>query len=66
MQNEQCLVNGSKGVVQHKQKERKLFDIFLKNGNIRRLKEEERRKCGLNLGISNVFKELQVKLKWSP
>ncbi len=38
-------------MVQHKQKQ-KAFDILLKNGNIRGLKEEQR-ECGFNLEISN-------------
>ena len=29
--------------------ERKSFDFLLKNGNVRRLKEEERRECEYNL-----------------
>ena len=44
------LGNDSKGMVQHKQKSRNHFDILLKNYNIRRLKEEEQKECGFNLG----------------
>ena len=36
--------------------ERKPFDFLLKNGNVRGLKEEERRECEFNLLISNEFK----------
>ena len=36
-------------------KERKSFNILLKNGNIIRVKGEQR-ECGFNLGISNEFK----------
>ena len=42
-------------MVQHKQ-EWKLFEILLKNGNLRGLKEEKQGECGFNLGISNEFK----------
>ena len=33
-------------------KERKIFAILLKNGNVRWLKEEKRRECEFNLEIS--------------
>ena len=33
--------------------ERKPFDFLLKNGNVRGLKEEERKECEFNLWISN-------------
>ena len=36
--------------------ERKPFDFLLKNGNVRGLKEEERREYEFNLLISNEFK----------
>ena len=36
--------------------ERTPFDILFKNGNVRGLKEEERRECEFNLWISNEFK----------
>ena len=36
--------------------ERESFDFLLKNGNVRGLKEEERRECEFNLCISNEFK----------
>ena len=42
-------------MVQHEQTSEKPFDFLLKNGNVRGLKEEERRECEFNLLISNEF-----------
>ena len=48
MQNEQCLVNGSKEMVQHKQKnEYYAFVILSKNGDIKELKAKNKENVNL-------------------